>query len=122
MLDVMQACGTNIQPETYGVVQDPFEMFVRTLSQTPNSQRQYANLLLAKMAEKPEIQRFSRHLVPELSGHDAVLAPHGSLPVAAPGFDSLGGVFDASVTGLMPPVQQQRPLWGGGQHCGRDKR
>ncbi|KAL5318327.1 hypothetical protein ACEPPN_013386 [Leptodophora sp. 'Broadleaf-Isolate-01'] len=62
MLDVMQACGTSIPSESYGVVQDPFEIFVKTLSQTPNSQRQYANLLLAKAAEKPEIHRFSMPL------------------------------------------------------------
>jgi len=66
MLDVMHACGANIPAEAYGVSQDPFGMFVRTLSQTPNSQRQYANLLLAKAAEKPEIQRFSQVLVPAL--------------------------------------------------------
>ena len=68
MLDVMQACGTNIPHEHYGVVQDPFDMFVKTLSQTPNSQRQYANLLLAKAAEKPEIQRFTT-LAPSLSNN-----------------------------------------------------
>ena len=110
MLDVMQACGTNIPSETYGVAQDPFEMFVRTLSQTPNSQRQYANLLLAKAAEKPEIQRFSDHLVPELSGHDHALPMPTS--AAGTGFDGLGGVFDTTAVGLMPPVQQ-RPHWRG---------
>lgn len=67
MLDVMQAYGTNIPSESYGVVQDPFEIFVKTLSQTPNSQRQYATLLLAKAAEKPEIQRFSQPLNNPLS-------------------------------------------------------
>ncbi|KAK0103195.1 hypothetical protein ONS95_014991 [Cadophora gregata] len=67
MLDVMQACGTNIPSESYGVAQDPFEVFVKTLSQTPNSQRQYANLLLAKAAEKPEIQRFSMPISAPLS-------------------------------------------------------
>jgi hypothetical protein len=60
MLDVMQACGTNITTDTYGVLQDPFQIFIKTLSQTPNSQRQYANLLLQKAAEKPEIQRFTQ--------------------------------------------------------------
>ena len=69
MLDVMQACGTMIPHEHYGVVQDPFDMFVKTLSQTPNSQRQYASLLLAKAAEKPEIQRFSQTLAPALSNN-----------------------------------------------------
>ena len=99
MLDVMQACGTNIPHEHYGVVQDPFDMFVKTLSQTPNSQRQYANLLLAKAAEKPEIQRFSQTLVPALSSH--------GLPVPMSGVDfGVGGVGVPFVTadGLMAPV------------------
>ena len=51
MLDVMHACGS----DGYA---DGVEMFVKTLSQTPNSQKQYANLLLQKAAEKPEILRF----------------------------------------------------------------
>ncbi|KAF4627509.1 hypothetical protein G7Y89_g10641 [Cudoniella acicularis] len=72
MLDVMQACGMSISNDHYGVGQDPFGMFVKTLSQTPNSQRQYANLLLAKAAEKPEIQRFSQSLTPALSDHTMV--------------------------------------------------
>ena len=75
MLDVTQACGTTIPSESYGVVQDPFEMFVRTLSQTPNSQRQYANLLLAKAAEKPEIQRFSQTLTPPLTDYSMFPTP-----------------------------------------------
>ncbi|KAI6713873.1 hypothetical protein JHW43_003630 [Diplocarpon mali] len=62
MLDVMQACGRSIPSPPNGVAQDPFSVFVKTLSQTPNSQRQYANLLLAKAAEKPEIQRFAQPL------------------------------------------------------------
>jgi hypothetical protein len=82
MLDVMQACGTNIPHENYGVVQDPFDMFVRTLSQTPNSQRQYAALLLAKAAEKPEIHRFSQTLAPALSS---------GLPVSTNGGPTIGG-------------------------------
>lgn len=67
MLDVMQACGTAYTHESYGIAQDPFGIFVKTLSQTPNSQRQYANLLLAKAAEKPEIQRFTSFLQPSLA-------------------------------------------------------
>jgi len=67
MIDVVQASGSQIPHEIYGICQDPFEMFVRTLSQTPNSQKQYASLLLAKVAEKPEIQRFSQILSPALS-------------------------------------------------------
>lgn len=74
MLDVMQACGSSIASDSYGVTQDPFSIFVKTLSQSPNSQRQYANLLLAKAAEKPEIQRFSQNLTPPLSD-PAILPP-----------------------------------------------
>ncbi|EPE32242.1 hypothetical protein GLAREA_07375 [Glarea lozoyensis ATCC 20868] len=73
MLDVMQAYGNKIQNDHYGVTQDPFEIFIRTLSQTPNSQRQYANLLLAKAAEKPEIQRFSQSPLPALSARTGVM-------------------------------------------------
>jgi hypothetical protein len=108
MLDVMQACGPNIPLETYGVAQDPFEMFVRTLSQTPNSQRQYANLLLAKAAEKPETQRFTQNLVPALTAHDPMFAT-AALPVStlAPGtsFDGLEGFSSEAVA--------QRPPWRG---------
>lgn len=50
MLDVMHACGS----DDYG---GGVEMFVKTLSQTPNSQKQYANLLLQKAAEKPVLER-----------------------------------------------------------------
>ncbi|QSZ29639.1 hypothetical protein DSL72_004155, partial [Monilinia vaccinii-corymbosi] len=53
--------------EIYCTCQDPFDMFVRTLSLTPNSQRHYAELLLAKVAEKPEIHRFSHILTNGLS-------------------------------------------------------
>src|SRR4051794_33286842 len=35
MLDVMHACGQTISTEHYGVTQGPFEMFIKTLSQTP---------------------------------------------------------------------------------------
>ena len=117
MLDVMQACGTNIPSEPYGVAQDPFEMFVRTLSQTPNSQRQYANLLLARGAEKPEIQRFASHLVPSLTGHDQgltlpVSATAAAASATATGFDSLAGILDANPMGLIPPMQQRLP-WRG---------
>jgi len=73
MLDVLQACGQNLGQDFglngVGVTQDPFDLFIRTLSQTPNSQRQYANLLLAKAAEKPAVLRFSNPLIPELGGH-----------------------------------------------------
>jgi hypothetical protein len=99
MLDVMQACGTSLPNETYGVAQDPFEMFVKTLSQTPNSQRQYANLLLAKAAEKPEIQRFTT-LNPTLSEHSMV----------PPDLDFGLGYGHANGNGaasLMPPAQRQ---------------
>jgi hypothetical protein len=108
MLDVMQACGTNIPHEHYGVVQDPFDMFVKTLSQTPNSQRQYANLLLAKAAEKPEIQRFSQTLAPALS--------HNGLPVSMSGLDfgvgsAEGAAPFVTVDGLMAPVPARQ--WRG---------
>lgn len=66
MMDVMQAYGPNIQHEKYGISQDPFELFIKTLSQTPNSQKQYASLLFAKAAEKPEMQRFGSGLRPSL--------------------------------------------------------
>ncbi|CZT45012.1 related to transcription activator [Rhynchosporium secalis] len=76
MLDVLQACGNSLNlglpGETYGVGRDPFEMFIKTLSQTPNSQRQYAALLLAKAREKPEIQRFSMPLGGPFAGHNGL--------------------------------------------------
>jgi hypothetical protein len=64
MVDVVQASAASSQSSTstmstHGLTQDPFEMFVQTLSQTPNSQKLFANLLLAKAAEKPEIRRYS---------------------------------------------------------------
>jgi hypothetical protein len=92
MLDVMQAYGNNIRNDHYGVTQDPFEMFVRTLSQTPNSQRQYANLLLAKAAENPEIQRFSQSPVPALTDF-------GIMPSAVTVLD---GVFQDANYSSMP--------------------
>jgi len=100
MLDVMQACGTSIPSETYGIAQDPFEVFVKTLSQTPNSQRQYANLLLAKAAEKPEMQRFTQTLNPALT--DRSMFPSYS---AYPEFNS-------NHDGLMAPVVSPRQ-WRG---------
>lgn len=96
MLDVMQACGTSLPNESYGVTQDPFEVFVKTLSQTPNSQRQYANLLLAKAAEKPEFQRLTQTLTPALVDH-AVMPP----PVDFLGYGQTNG------NGLMPPAQRE---------------
>jgi hypothetical protein len=61
MLDVLHAYGGvgggleggGLGGGARGVVQDPFEVFIKTLSQNPNSQRQYASLLLQKAAEKP---------------------------------------------------------------------
>jgi hypothetical protein len=113
MLDVMQAYGTNIPHEHYGVVQDPFDMFVKTLSQTPNSQRQYASLLLAKAAEKPEIQRFSETLTPTLTNHDLSVPMNGvefgvggsmPMPVGA-------GVPFVTADGLLAPVPARQ--WRG---------
>ncbi len=98
MLDVIQACGNSIPRETYGVVQDPFEMFVKTLSQTPNSQRQYANLLLAKVIEKPEIQRFSQHLTSGLS--ELEIAPPVTMDLAT----SAVAEYGIGGLGLMPLV------------------
>jgi hypothetical protein len=98
MLDVMQACGTNLPSESYGVSQDPFEVFVKTLSQTPNSQRQYATLLLAKAAEKPEFQRLTQTLTPTLT--DPAMTPQ---PLDFIGYPQANG-------SLLP--QAQRP-WRG---------
>lgn len=117
MLDVMQACGTNIPHENYGVVQDPFDMFVKTLSQTPNSQRQYANLLLAKAAEKPEIQRFSQTLVPALS-NNGLPGPMTGVDFGSVvgGLDGAGNVGEVGAPfinpdGLMAPVPARQ--WRG---------
>lgn len=100
MLDVMQACGTSLPNETYGVAQDPFEVFVKTLSQTPNSQRQYANLLLAKAAEKPQFQRLTQTLTPPLS-----LPGNPMLPTHPP-VDFMG-LGQTAGNNLMPPAQRQ---------------
>jgi len=69
MLDVMHAYGQSLPPleESYGIGVDPFAFFIKTLSRTPNSQKQYANLLLQKAAEKPEILRFSTGLGIQIS-------------------------------------------------------
>jgi hypothetical protein len=103
MLDVMQACGTSLPNESYGVTQDPFEVFVKTLSQTPNSQRQYANLLLAKAAEKPEFQRLTQTLTPTLSS----LAQDAMLPPPAIDFIGYPGLQGSGSGSLMAPVQRQ---------------
>ncbi|KAE8452517.1 hypothetical protein EG329_000420 [Mollisiaceae sp. DMI_Dod_QoI] len=103
MLDVMQTCGTTIPHECYGVVRDPFELFVKTLSQTPNSQRQYANLLLAKAAEKPMMRRFSDHLTPELHGHGGLVPTPGLDFAAAAGIEFVGSATTPGAS-LMPPA------------------
>jgi hypothetical protein len=112
MLDVMQACGTNFSHENYGLAQDPFAIFVKTLSQTPNSQRQYANLLLAKAAEKPEIQRFTSALHPALS---EPALPTMDFSVAGNGLELPLGNVNATGTGtavgLAAPVPAR--LWRG---------
>lgn len=71
MIDVLQASGLSSRrhasfgPEgemralTGGIAAvDPYSAFVKTLSTTPNSANMYARLLMAKAAEKPEIQRY----------------------------------------------------------------
>ncbi|RKF78947.1 putative sucrose utilization protein SUC1 [Golovinomyces cichoracearum] len=63
MLDVIQACGPSIESSRYGVYQDPLCVFIRTLSSTPRSRKQYATLLLEKAAEKPELSRLSSGLL-----------------------------------------------------------
>lgn len=99
MIDVMQACGPNMQLESmYGVSQDPFEMFVKTLSQTPNSQSMYANLLMRKVEERPEVRRWSDHLMPEISGHGV-----GALELA--------GTVPFSNVGMLAPQPVRR--WRG---------
>ncbi|CAG8983397.1 hypothetical protein HYALB_00000565 [Hymenoscyphus albidus] len=95
MVDVMQACGMNITSSNYGVTQDPLSIFVKTLSQSPNSQRQYASLLLAKAAEKPEIQRFSQPLTAPLPDPGIIPQSHDGLP-------------DPSLEPQPPPVPQWR--------------
>lgn len=59
MLDVIQACGPRIERAQYGVFQDPLSFFIRTLSVTPRSRKQYATLLLEKASIKPELTRLS---------------------------------------------------------------
>ncbi|KAA8575503.1 hypothetical protein MFRU_002g00450 [Monilinia fructicola] len=83
MVDVIQAHGSHIPHELYGIFQDPLEMFVKTLSRTPNSQRQYANLLISKVAENPEIQRFSHVLTNGLS-NGAIPSANGLNPSMTP--------------------------------------
>ncbi|TVY27190.1 putative sucrose utilization protein [Lachnellula hyalina] len=103
MLDITQTCGSTIPSGSYGVVQDPLEMFVKTLSQTPNSQRQYANILLAKAAEKPQIQRFSQMSHPVLTDQPmiSITTPYAVNPQTELSRDGL----------LVPPVSP-RP-WRG---------
>ncbi|KAG0652636.1 putative sucrose utilization SUC1 [Hyphodiscus hymeniophilus] len=108
MLDVMQACGSNIPHDRYGVATDPFNMFVKTLSQTPNAQRQYANVLLAKAADKPEIQRFSQTLAPALS-YNALQMDGLDFEIGSE-VSGAGAPFVAG-DGLMAPVPATR--WRG---------
>lgn len=75
MLDVLQASGTNIPQEIYSVTQDPFGMFIQTLSQTPTSQKQFVTMLLARVAEKPEIYRFGSGLMPSLMKEPTISTP-----------------------------------------------
>lgn len=103
MLDVLHACGSEV-PSSYGLTQEPFEMFVKTLSQTPNSQRQYANLLLAKAAEKP----IAQHLSPPLSLN--VPLPDGLGFGGLAGLNANGGLSGAE-GGLMAPVPMRQ--WRG---------
>ena len=103
MLDITQTCGSTIPSGSYGVVQDPLEMFVKTLSQTPNSQRQYANILLAKAAEKPQIQRFSQMSHPVLTDQPmiSITTPYAVNPQT-----------ELSREGLLVPPVSPRP-WRG---------
>jgi len=72
MIDVVQASGLPLDalstPSTGRIAQDPFGAFVQTLSRTPNSQKTYATLLMAKAAQNPEIQRFDMQLQMPLAG------------------------------------------------------
>lgn len=62
MLDVLHACGEDYgSGRGRGVLQDPFEVFVRTLSLMPNSQEKYARMLLLKAEERPEVLRWSQN-------------------------------------------------------------
>jgi hypothetical protein len=62
MLDVLHACGEDYgSGRGRGVLQDPFEVFVRTLSLMPNSQEKYARMLLLKAEERPQVLRWSQN-------------------------------------------------------------
>jgi len=88
-------------------------MFVKTLSQTPNSQRQYANLLLAKAAEKPEMRRFSDHLTPELHGRGELVAAPGMHFGAAGGVGFMGSAGASGTALVPPPPTGQASQWRG---------
>jgi hypothetical protein len=113
MLDVLQACGQNVGQHFgaggVGVTQDPFDLFIKTLSQTPNSQRQYASLLLAKAAERPAVLRFSNPLLPEIGGNAnglGLLFPSDTNAIT-------NGIANSNENGdnLMPPMQGRQ--WRG---------
>jgi hypothetical protein len=121
MLDVIHACGNNIPHEFYGVTQDPFQVFVKTLSQTPNSQKQYAKLLLAKAEEKPEIQRFTSNLMPTIDDptpSDPVGISFRAVPSVCDGLDALpfqgwkSSIVEETNNGLMLPQVQPRNFRG----------
>ncbi|KAI9046744.1 hypothetical protein LZ554_009482 [Drepanopeziza brunnea f. sp. 'monogermtubi'] len=60
MLEVLQACGAAaLSAVNMSTAPDPFAEFVRKLGQTSSAQPQYANLLLARAAEKPVVQLFA---------------------------------------------------------------
>lgn len=119
MLDVMSACGNNIPNEIYGVTQDPFPVFIKTLSQTPNSQKQYASLLMARAAERPEINRFTDNLMPSLTNPTipasgiplfGAVNPFGDgVPLPSlPSQGWRGSVVGKVGVGLMPPLQSRQ--------------
>ncbi|TAQ86323.1 hypothetical protein B7494_g5378 [Chlorociboria aeruginascens] len=105
MLDVMRMYGPNMRHENYGVAQDPFGMFVRTLSQTPNSQRQFADILLQKAEETPEILRWSGGLRPAISDGEFDLAGDKDEGLVLPGREwrgsIVGEITEASDNGTM---------------------
>jgi hypothetical protein len=102
MLDVMQVYGPSMPNKTQGIVWDPIQAFVKTLSQTPNSQRKYSNLLLAKAAvDKPFIQRFSQCSKPGLSKYGMLHVDIGA--EEASGIENVNG----NTNGLMSPGQRQ---------------
>lgn len=113
MLDVLQACGQNVGQDFgiggVGVTQDPFGLFIKTLSQTPNSQRQYANLLLAKAAERPAVLRFSNPLMPEIGGHALGLGLQ--FPTDPNTVTNGTASSSESEDSLMPPLQERQ--WRG---------